>query len=259
MKQWNGLLRKEWVQWRWPVLVLAILMVFGLFILPSFAVFVVNLTSVFEATMVVCFIAAAFGSMVPVITFAIMFNRDMKQPDLWLHSPASTMTLVGAKMTLATLFGAISLLIPTAVLAIRFAMSEVSVTTFEELLFFGSLFISLIFVGSLMYMVVGFFFLVLNLLLKQFVKGFSFVITLILFILSVRVYGEVISSTFYEKISQFGKIDLLAIKNPHIEIQYGYFAWTDTIVYTGDILFGALFVVGLLLAGISLFDKKVRL
>ena len=27
MKQWNGLLRKEWVQWRWTLLVLAILMV----------------------------------------------------------------------------------------------------------------------------------------------------------------------------------------------------------------------------------------
>ncbi len=63
MKQWNGLLRKEWVQWRLPVLVLAILMVSGLFILPSFAVFVVNLTSVFEVTMVVCFVAAAFGSL----------------------------------------------------------------------------------------------------------------------------------------------------------------------------------------------------
>ena len=152
-------------------------------------------------------------------------------------------------MTMATLIGAASLLIPTAVVAIRYAFTRDSVITFEELLFFGSLFIGLIFFGSLMYMVIGFFFLVIDLLLKQFVKGFSIVITLILFILSVRVYGEVVNSTFYEKLSQFGKIDLMAIKNPQIEIQYGYFAWTDTIVYTGDILFAVLFTVGLFVAG----------
>jgi hypothetical protein len=260
MKQWNGLLRKEWIQWKWPLIVLALLMVTGLFVMPTIAgVFSAVNVSAFELTMAICFMAAAFGSLVPFISFAIMFNRDLKVPDLWLHSTATTTKLVGAKMTLAALIGAGSVLIPTAVLAIRYAISEVTVTTFDELLFFGSLFIVLIFFGSLMYMVVGFFFIVVDQLLKRFVKGFSLLITLVLFILSVRLYGEVVSSSFYEKVSQFGRIDLMAIKNPHIEIQYGYFAYTDTVLYTGDLLYAVLFTVGLFVAGTTLFDKKVRL
>ena len=260
MKQWNGLLQKEWVQWRWQLVVLAILMVSGLFLMPTLAGgLAADAFSVFELTMVICFVAAAFGSLVPVISFAIMFNREMKLPDLWLHSTASTTSLVGVKMTMAALIGAASLLIPTVVVAIQYAFIRPAVTSFGELLFFGSVFIVFIFLGSLMYMVVGFFFIVIDQMLKRFVRGFSLVITLVLFVLSIRVYGEVVNSKFYEKLSQFGKIDLMQIKNPTIEIQYGYFNYADTIVYTGDFLFAILFTVGLFLAGIALFDKKVQL
>ncbi|MFS0689495.1 hypothetical protein AB1K89_09645 [Sporosarcina sp. 179-K 8C2 HS] len=260
MKQWNGLLQKEWIQWRWQLLILAILMVTGLFVLPTFAgVIAADAITVFEITMVVCFMAAAFGSLVPVISFVIMFNREMKRPDLWLHSTATTTTLVGAKMTMAAFIGAGSLIIPTAVVAIRYAFMQPTVTTFEELLFFGSVFIGFLFLGSIMYMVVGFFFIVLDQMFKRFVKGFSIVITLILFILSIRVYGEVISSSIYKRVSQFGKIDFMAIKNPTIEIEYGYFAYTDTIVYTGELMSAALFAVALFLAGVTLIDKQVKL
>ncbi|MFC5601825.1 hypothetical protein [Sporosarcina koreensis] len=260
MKQWNGLLQKEWIQWRLTLLVLAILMVTWLFTLPTIAGWLAaDDIAVFEITMVVCFMAAAFGSLVPVISFAIMFNREMKRPDLWLHSTATTMTLVGMKMTMAALIGAASLIIPTAVVAIRYAFMRPTVTTFEELLFFGSVFIGFIFLGSLMFMVVGFFFIVLDHMLKRFLKGFSIVITLVLFVLSIRVYGEVVSSDLYKRLSEFGKIDLMAIKNPTIEIEYGYFAYTDTVVYAGDLLCAVLFTVGLLLAGITLFDRKVKL
>ncbi|MCG7343446.1 hypothetical protein MHZ92_04840 [Sporosarcina sp. ACRSL] len=260
MKQWNGLLRKEWIQWRWMLLVLAILLVTGLFVLPSVAkVFAVNAFSVFEATMVLCFLVAGFSALVPVISLATMVNRDLKHPDLWLHSTASTTKLVGAKMTMAALIGVGSLLIPTAVLAIRYAISDVSIITFDELFFFGSLFITFIFFASLMYMVIGFFFLVIDQLLKRFVNSFSIAITLVLFILSIRVYGEVVNSSFYEKLSKFGKIDLMAIKNPTLEIGYGFFAYTETVLYAGDLLWAVLFTVGLFLGGISIFDKQVRL
>ncbi|MFD1205096.1 MULTISPECIES: hypothetical protein [Sporosarcina] len=261
MKQWNGLLWKEWVQWRLSLLIIIVFMAAALIGLPSFArLLAVEEVSVFEITMVICFIAAGACILVPVIHFLMMFNKDMKSPDLWLHSTASTTELVGAKMLMATLSGAACIAVPVIVVAFRY-VTAVShpVDMFDELLFFGTLLIAIIFLSSIQFMVYGFFFIVIEQVLKPFVKGFSLVITLLLFIVSVRVYGEITSSPFFERFVRFGKIDLMKLKNPHIELEYGYFALNGTVLYVGEVMFAMLLTIGLFLAGIALFEKRVRL
>ena len=128
MKQWNGLLRKEWVQWRWTLLVLAILLVTELFVLPIFFRNACggNL-SVFEITMVVCFVTAAFGIFVPVIFSQSCSIRDMKRARVVVAFNGFHNDAFWSENDYGTLIGAGSLLIPTAVVAIRYAFTRDSV------------------------------------------------------------------------------------------------------------------------------------
>lgn len=260
MKQWNGLLQKEWVQWRSQIIVLIFLLLAGLFILPYFAgVFAVGEVSVFEITMVISFVAAGACIFVPVIAFSMMLNKDMKRPDLLLHSTASTVKLVAVKMVMSAGMGLAYLLVTAIVVASRYVLTPQPENIFNELLFFGSLLIIGIFLVSIQFMVYGFFFIVIDYLLKPFLKGFSFVVTLILFIISVRIYGEVTSSDFYEKVIKFGSFDLMSLKNPVIDLQYNYFTVSNTVLYAGELIFAVLFTIGVFYVAIALFEKRVRL
>lgn len=260
MKQWNGLLQKEWVQWRGQIIVLIFLLLAGLFILPYFAgLLAVGEVPVFELTLVIGFVAAGACILVPVIAFSMMFNKDMKRPDLWFHSTASTVKLVAVKMVMSAGMGLAYLLVTVLVVAIRYAITPQPEAIFNELLFYGSLLIGGVFLASIQFMVYGFFFIVIDQLLKPFLKGFSFVVTLILFIISVRIYGEVTGSDFYEKFIQVGSFDLMSLKNPVIDLQYDYFTVTNTGLYAGEIIFSVLFTVGLFYLAIALFEKRVRL
>ncbi|MGN7386114.1 hypothetical protein [Sporosarcina sp. SAFN-015] len=260
MKQWNGLLHKEWVQWRGQIIVLVILLLAGLFILPSLAkVLAIGEISVFEITMAIGFIAAGACILVPVIAFSMMFNKDMKRPDIWFHSTASTVKLVGVKMLMSAGMGLAYLLATVLVVAIRYAITPQPEAIFNELLFYGSLLIIGVFLASIQFMVYGFFFIVIDQLLKPFLKGFSFVVTLILFIISARIYGEVTGSNLYDKFIRVGSFDLMSLKNPVIDLQYDYFTVTNTVLYAGEIIFAVLFTVGLFYLAIALFEKRVRL
>jgi len=260
VKQWNGLLHKEWVQWRGQIIVVIFLLLAGLFILPYFAgVLAVREVPVFEITLIIGFVAAGSCILVPVIAFSMMFNKDMKRPDLWFHSTASTVKHVAVKMVMSAGMGLAYLLVTVLVVAIRYSITPQPEAIFNELLFYGSLLISTVFLASIQFMVYGFFFIVIDQLLKPFLKGFSFVVTLILFIISVRIYGEVTGSDFYEKFIQVGSFDLMSLKNPMIDLQYDYFTVTNTVLYAGEIIFAVLFTVGLFYLAIALFEKRVKL
>lgn len=260
VKQWNGLLQKEWIQWRGQIIVMIFLLLAGLFILPYVAgVLAVGEVPVFEITLVIGFVAAGACILVPVIAFSMMFNKDMKRPDLWFHSTASTVKLVAVKMVMSAGLGLTYLLVTVLVVAIRYAITPQPETIFNELLFYGSLLVSAVFLASIQFMVYGFFFIVIDQLLKPFLKGFSFVVTLVLFIISVRIYGEVTGSALYERFIQVGSFDLMSLKNPVIDLQYNYFTTTNTVLYAGEIIFAILFTVGLFYLAIALFEKRVRL
>ncbi|MDW0116634.1 hypothetical protein QTL97_06780 [Sporosarcina thermotolerans] len=260
MKQWNGLLQKEWVQWRVQIIVLVLLMLTGLFVFPTFAkVLTAGEVPVFEITMIISFVAAGACVFVPVIAFATMFNKEMKRPDLWLHSTASTSKLIGVKLFMAAVMGFAYLLVPVVVVAIRYLFTSHPEVMFSELLFVGVLLISAVFLASIQFMVYGFFFIVIDQLLKPFLKGFSIIITIVLFIISARIYGEVMNSVFYERFIKIGRFDLLSIKSSNIHIQYENFAFSNTVLYFGEIAFAIFFTVGLLYLAITLFEKRVRL
>lgn len=260
MKQWNGLLKKEWVTMKWPLLVSAlfgiIVMSFVPHLLATFLDFGVH---AFELALVICFIWAGASVLAPVTALFTMLEREMKRPDIWLHSTASIYKLVGAKAFLASLIGGVGLLIPTIVLAVQYALFKSTTVTFNELFFFGSNFIVLIFAVSVIFLGIGFFFWVIDRLMKPLLKGFSIVVTIILFLISARLYSLFSLSEFYKKLVLIGPVDLMKIKNPKINVEFIYFDHTETLFYTGEILFNIFFTVVIFIVAAVLFEKKVRL
>ena len=260
MKQWNGLLRKEWVTMKWPLLVSSLLGIIVMSFLPhllsKFFGFEIH---VFEVALVICFIWAGASVLAPVISLFTMLEREMKRPDVWLHSTASIFKLVGAKAFFASLFGAVGLLIPTTVLAFQYALFRSTIVTFNDLLFFGSISIVLIFAVSITFMSIGLFFWVIDRLMKPYLKGFSIVATIIIFLIASRLYGQFVLSDLYEKLLLIGPIDLMKIKNPKINVEFIYFDHTETFFYTGEIVFDMFFTVAMFIAAALLFEKKVRL
>jgi hypothetical protein len=260
MKQWNGLLKKEWVTMKWPLLVGALLGIIVLSLFPvmisSFFGFEVHL---FEIALVICFIWAGASVLAPVIALFTMLERERKRPDVWLHSTASIFKLVGSKVLFASLIGAVGLLIPTIVLAVQYALFNSTIASFDDLFFFGSIFIVMIFAVSIVFMSIGFFFWVIDQLMKPYLKGFSIVVTIVLFFVTSQLYNQLALSEFYKKLTLIGPIDLMKIKNPKINVEFMYFEHTQTLFYTGEIILTAFFTVAMFIISAVLFEKKVRL
>lgn len=260
MKQWNGLVRKEWLTVKWSLIVSALIAVIVMTVFPFLITGFLGVeVHVFEFALVICFLWASASVLAPVVALFTTLGMEMKRPDVWLHSNASIFKLVGSKAFFAAMIGVAGLLIPTIVVAIQYAIFKSTIMSFDELLFFGTIFIVTIYAISITFMSIGFFFWVIDRLLKPFVRGFSIVITFGLFLISVRLYNQLVHTELYEKLVVVGPIDLLAISNPMTMMDFVYFDHTDMLFYTGEILFDLFFTVVLFVIAAVLFEKKVRL
>jgi hypothetical protein len=260
MKQWNGLLKKEWVTMKWPLLVSAL---FGILVMSFFPLLITRIfgleVHVFQIALIICFVWVIASALAPVTALFTMLEREMKRPDVWLHSTASIYKLVGAKALLASLIGVVVLLIPTIVLAVQYTLFKSTTITFNDLFFFGSIFIVLVFAVSIIFMSIGFFFWVIDRLMKPLLKGYSIVATLILFFISFRIYSLFTLSEFYKKGLSIGPVDVMKLKNPLIDVEFIYFEHMDILFYSGEILFNVFCTVAMFIVAAVLFEKKVRL
>lgn len=260
MKQWNGLLKKEWLSMKWLLLVSALLGISVMSFLPlllskSFG----SEERIFEFTIVICFIWASATVVVPGVALFTMLERDMKRPDVWLHSDASIFKLVGSKVFFATLIGAVGLLIAIAVLAVQYALLTPSIMTIDTLLFYGSIFVVVSFAGSISIMFIGFFFWVIYRLMKPHLIGFSIPVTILLFCFSLLAVERIGRTEIYSKMVNVGRIDLLPLKKDIFDDGSGYFVLTDTTFYTGQVVFDTFFAIMMFIVATVLFEKKVRL
>ncbi|WP_318616668.1 hypothetical protein [Sporosarcina sp. YIM B06819] len=260
MQQWNGLLRKEWVTLKKPLLVIALFAVATMSFLPMIITRFLGMgVDVFELALVICAMWAVASAFAPVIALFTMLEREMKRPDVWLHSNASIFKLVGSKVFFVIPIGAGGLLSSTIVLALHYAFLTPSILTFDALLFYGSIFIIVLFVASLSILCTGFFFWVLYRLMEPAIKGFAILVSFILFGVSSWVVERVGNSTIYTKLVEVGPIDLLGLKNPQLDVGNNYFEVTGADFYTGEIVFNVIFTVLLFIVATVLFEKKVRL
>ena len=260
MQQWNGLMRKEWVSLKWPLLTCALFAVATMSLLPMIITqFWGSGVQVFEVALVICFLWAITSVASPVVIFFVMLERDMKRPDVWLHSNASIVKLIGSKVVFALLIGVSGLLIATIVLALHYAFLAPTILTFNDLFFYGVIFLVVSFVASISSLCIGFFFYVLYRLMEPSIKKFSIVVTVFLFMVSLYLVQQMANSAIYNKVVKVGLVDFMQLKNPKLNVGNGYIGLTGTSFYTGQIVFDTFFIVAAFIIATVLFDKKVRL
>ena len=93
---WNGLIRKEWMLMRWSAIVFVV--TFTVIAISSFAPIAVGgIFDVNELVQMFSTMHMFFGAAL----FLHSLHTDMKQPDVWFHSPASIGKLLGVKAMMA--------------------------------------------------------------------------------------------------------------------------------------------------------------
>ena len=261
MKQWNGMVRKEWVTMKWPLIVSALVAITVMAVFPFLITgFLATEVHVFEFALVICFLWAGASVFAPVTALFTMLGSEMKRPDIWLHSNASIFKLIGSKAFMALMIGVGGLLIPTTVLAVHYALSKSTMFSFDELLFFGTIFIVICFAASIVFMSVGFFFWVINRLQKPYVKGFSIVITIILFLDFGKGIRSVCSFRALSETSHGGAYRFTGFNKSSDCDGFCFLRAIRRRCFTRVRFFLALFsTVALFVVAAVLFEKKVRL
>ncbi|MFS0575663.1 hypothetical protein AB1K83_08515 [Sporosarcina sp. 179-K 3D1 HS] len=259
MKQWNGLVRKEWASMKWALLAMGIIGIVVLSIFPFLIRQIFGLDIHFyEITLVISFLWALASVLAPVATLFVLLEREMKRPDVWLHSTASIFKLVGSKMVFAVLIGILSLFIPTTMLAIQYTLVSAPIFTMEEMVRFGVGFLVTLFFSSIGIMAIGFFFWVMYRLIKPAVKGFAVPLTLLLFFFSTWLITKITLSDSYQRVVMVGKVDLSKLEAIRLP-SGGRFEMGPSEIYTGEIVVDVLITFAMVIGAAVLFEKKVRL
>ena len=260
MKQWNGLLKKEWATMSGQFYLTAgASLIFSLLIPFGSSLFNWGLDAL-EVSLILSLVWMATSMLIPTIMLLISLGKEMSRPDIWLHSPASILKLFGSKAVFAGFVGFVNMVIPTMVLIIesRFSGFPVELSFVTNLNIGGLLFVTF-YMASLLIMCTGLFFGVLYQLMKPVVKGFAIPNVVILFLFSSWLAERISSTTAYKKISNIGPI-----KGPgkglfNIDEGNFFFQIDTTFFYMGDTLLNLLFGALLFITAVVLFEKKVRI
>src|SRR4051812_26833128 len=79
MKQWNGMVRKEWVTMKWPLIVSALVAITVMAVFPFLITgFLATEVHVFEFALVICFLWAGASVFAPVTALFTMLGSEMK-------------------------------------------------------------------------------------------------------------------------------------------------------------------------------------
>ncbi len=258
MKQWNGLLNKEWITMRGQFFAIIAASIFFIIVIPfSTNLFSLSVDSL-GLSIIMGLMWMVVSMFIPAVLVLISLGKEMRRPDIWLHSEVSIFKLFSAKAVFAIIVSAVSLAIPVVVILVeaRFLTFPLELGLKMGLQVGGLLFI-FFYIFSLLFMSTGLFFGVIYQLIKP--KIFAVPIVLILFILSSMLIQWITATKIYIKLTSFWAIDgpgetflEFGRETPFLEID-------TTTIYAGDLLVGALFSVLLFITAVIIFDKKVKI
>lgn len=260
MKQWNGLLKKEWsvMSGQFYATIIASIL-FTLLIPFGSTLFNWGLDAL-NLSFVLSFVWLVASLFIPTIMLLISLGKEMKRPDIWLHSTASIFKLFGSKTVFAGFIGFVNMAIPMLVIIVESRYIDLLVDfQFKTILALGCLLFFALFMMSLLIMCTGLFFGVLYQLMKPVLKGFSGPVVVILFLISSWVLERVTSSTVYEKMTSFGPVIGLDKGILKIAQASGFVEIDITFVHTGPIFLDLLLAVLSFVLAVVLFEKKVRI
>lgn len=258
MRQWNGLLRKEWVSMKWTMYTVIVCSVLFISLVPI-AITRANAAGIdefYHIGLVLGLPWAVMSTLVPIMILFTSLEREMKTTDLWLHSSTSIFKIIGAKVFFALSVGIVGFLVPSIFIAMQYNFDGLQ--SFKEIISSGSIvFITLLMHAGLI-IGAGLFFWVLYQVLKPYLKVLSIPVVIFLYLFLSELYRKMKLTSFYESFAHTGVlnhqwIDVFKIKvSIHNDIEKAPF-------YAGELLFNLSFPFVLFLVAAALFEKKVRL
>lgn len=257
MKQWVGLLKKEWMATKGLVIGLFIASFLAIGVLPItiWVVFGVEIMSILPLWLF-------FVTFTPTAVMLHVLGKETMQPDVWLHSPASIFKLFGAKLLIAAIVGSLQLVLSLFLLVIQLGfIYDVPNFTFNGQLILTGVFIFLLmFYLSLLIVCIALLFRVVYIVIRPYVRGFTGPVMFGVAIFFLWLLGVITDSAIYQKISSFGTFGYMNEQRIYTsEDESSYFYLGGSNFHLGETLINIGFLAFLFIAASLLFEKKVRL
>ena len=263
MKSWKGLFRREWILLRWGIIILATLNIFVVLMGPTLISNVFGVPrDFFATTLILASTWLVFNMFIGLFMLLKSLGYEMKRPDVWLHSPATMVKLIGAKALFAAMVTGLSLLLGGILMGISFYLSESrhELTFVEGSLPLLSVIITL-FLYSIYLMAIGFFIWSIYQVIRSRVGEWSILITFVVVFLGFFLIEKLRVVGVLKPILNFGPVQMtdVSIFNEQNSYFFTGIAHNGVMFTLGGLLLNGLVVAFLFTAGSVLFEKKVRL
>jgi len=256
MKRWKGLVRKEWAQMKWRLVIFVLITSAILFWGVDYLVYGLpeDLFASLELMIGLCFVLHL------VMAVSLLFDslgKDMGYLAIWLHSPASMRQLLGAKFLLIGLTVGCSLVVCGMIAGISYYVGGGEVSIAKNVLLFFSVGI-VILLNAIYVMALVVFFWSIYQVFHSRIGSFSIVVIIIVVNLWIVGWGFVWFTDVFQTVKEMGpmygsiqKMDLLLFNN--------YIVPGGTILTIGSLVLYGMLTVFYFVIGSMLFEKKVRL
>lgn len=259
MKVWKGLFKKEWMLLRWEFIALTfvVIVVLGasleyLFV-DARSYFTLENQWLYEMLLIVHLAAG-------VILLYQSLSREMKRPDVWLHSSRPFWRLVGAKVLFLSYMVMWSLLLCGAIIGVSYYMGGGTIPIVDGIALLFSVIIAVV-LNSIYIMVLGFFFWSIYQVLRSRIGWLSIVVAIGAFYVWIFFWGILYFLELFSPIKEMGLFKLTE-GLPYLE--YNNFIFTGlvpegAILSVGSLLLYVVLIAIYFFAGAVIFEKKVRL
>ncbi|MEI4771052.1 hypothetical protein WAX74_15625 [Psychrobacillus sp. FJAT-51614] len=261
MSQWGGLLWKEWMIYKTfiylaiivniPVVVLGPLLIGRIFnVEQNYGIHVLIISAMLGFLYVLGMVFIFFSSL----------EREMKRPDIWFHTAASSFKLVGAKLVSISLYNIILLAcIGIATIIASLLFSKFNVVPISSVIKLELGLIITVILSTITFTIGIFAMWVVARMIRQINAIFSNVVAVILYFIAFHYYTKFIESNFYRNLTDYGAVKLPEIGLGEVSSENFYITYhLPDNIFIGDIVFEILFFTFLFIVSVYAFDKKVR-
>lgn len=265
MKRWGGLVRKEWALVKWFAIALIVINV-GIAVVDSSPI---SLGRADDSTSYAFMTSGLWFQLhmyMGIVLVAVSYSRERPRVDIWLHSPAPYVQLVGAKAVVAASVVACSLLLTGIVIAIFNYVGGYwdGLSVLGELLLMLSMIITVA-LNSLLFIVITLFFMQVYQVLKSWIGKISIIVTVVLFQLSILIWAVIRSMDWFQVLKELGPIHGVRMAAGVVPRLYEPGSLLAVLVpESASLTVGSVLLYGvctsiLFISGSMLFEKKVRL
>ncbi|WP_203248372.1 hypothetical protein [Sporosarcina beigongshangi] len=265
MKRWGGLVRKEWSLVKWFAIALIIVNI-GIAVIDNSHIFAGVADDATSYAFMTSGLWFQLHMYMGIVLVAVSYSREKPRVDIWLHSPAPYVQLVGAKVVVATSAVACSLLLTGIVIAVFNYVGGYwdGLSVLGELLLVLSMIITVT-LNSLLFIVITLFFMQVYLVLKSWIGKISIIVTVALFPLSTLIWAVIWSMDWLQVLRETGPIygvRTAAGTVPNLyepDFVLASLVPESAILTVGSVLLYGAFTSIFFFGGAVLFEKKVRL